>query len=235
MPGRDRGRSRSRSPGRLRSAVHSPVRSRPPEGSSTDAPIREPMRAELVMQAFGERHDRGLRRRVDRGARHGDDAAIRRRRVDDVPILAVLDHVRQEHVDAVGDAEHVDAEGPAPVVRRVEPQLGFGRRSDAGVVAQHVDVAEPRRGRVASRSSTEATSVTSVGTPSTSAPCVLQRSRSWRRAHPARRPRARPACLRRRTRSTMARPMPLAAPVTTAVRSVSESTATPLRSSQAKL
>jgi hypothetical protein len=41
MPGRDRGRSRSSVAGRLRSAVHSPVSSSPPEGMSTDALIRE--------------------------------------------------------------------------------------------------------------------------------------------------------------------------------------------------
>ena len=95
-----------------------------------------------MVQALGHRDDGGLRGCVDGSAGHGDDATVGRRGVDDVALLAVVDHVGDEDVEPVCYAEDVDPERPAPVVGRVEPQLLLRGRTDAGIVAEHVDVAE---------------------------------------------------------------------------------------------
>jgi hypothetical protein len=54
--------------------------------------------------------------------------------------LALLDHARDERLDAVEDAVEVDAEHPAPLLERELPGQRYAR--DSGVVAEHVNRAE---------------------------------------------------------------------------------------------
>ena len=56
--------------------------------------------------------------------------------------LAVREHAGHERLDAVDDAPDVDGEAPAPVVQRQLPHRHVFVGADAGVVAEHVDLAE---------------------------------------------------------------------------------------------
>ena len=86
--------------------------------------------------------DHAVLRHVVRAHQRCRGVTGHRRRVHDVGTLAVFDHRRQEHLAPVDHAPQVDADHPSPQIDVV----GLGDRTtaaDPGVVAQHVDVAEP--------------------------------------------------------------------------------------------
>ncbi len=99
--------------------------------------------AELPPQTLGDRGDRRLGDRIDRAVHHGREAAVARRRVDDVT-LVLRDERRHERVDPVDDPEHVHVDRPLPVVEVVLPHVALGARADTGVVADHVHATELR-------------------------------------------------------------------------------------------
>ena len=65
--------------------------------------------------------------------------------------VALGEHGRNEGVDAVDHAIHVNAEREAPVVDLVFPDLALRPRGHAGVVAQHVHGSELGERRVTER------------------------------------------------------------------------------------
>ncbi len=93
---------------------------------------------QLMGQRLGQARDRRLARRVHRGVGHRGDPAVARRGVDHHPGFPRVDHPRHERHDPVGDAEHVDAEAPLPVVGLLLPRPPAAAGGDAGVVAQQV-------------------------------------------------------------------------------------------------
>ena len=101
-------------------------------------PQLRPLGQELVGQGLGEAADRRLGRGVDRGVGHRCDAAVARRRGHHHARLARGDHPRDEGQDAVGRAEDVDPEAPAPVVGLLLPRVAAAARGDPGVVPQDV-------------------------------------------------------------------------------------------------
>ena len=116
---------------------------------------------------------------------------------------------------AVDDAPEVHAEHPLPVgLSRLPRQPA---RADAGVVAEDVHAAErvDRRALAAPRSRSSLR-VSALHGDAPSAPRSAASPRP-RAVAPLRRRRGRRACLRRRSARPAPRPMPLAAPVTTAV------------------
>src|SRR6185503_2642084 len=94
--------------------------------------------AQVVMQRFGERHDRVLRHAVGAHAGRGDQAR-HRRGIDDVA-LVLGDQARGEGAHAVHYAEQIDAEDPLPFCLARFPNRP-GKR-DARVVADHVNRAQ---------------------------------------------------------------------------------------------
>ncbi|CAM2154736.1 hypothetical protein PT2222_310035 [Paraburkholderia tropica] len=93
---------------------------------------------EVVIERFGERDHRVLRRVVD--AHRGRRQQTRhRRRIDDMRALALLEHDRREAAHAVRHAHHVHAENPLPVLRAAFPQEAA--RAHARVVEQQMDLA----------------------------------------------------------------------------------------------
>ena len=124
------------------------------------------------------------------------------------------DHPRHEAAQAVEDAVEVDADGPLPVARRIFPHRAVPPAGhDPGVVAQQIDCAEAVISRIGQ--------ATMLASSETSQCTTSVRSGRSRRPPPRRRL---PGCRRaprsfpqRRARRASAAPMPLPAPVITAV------------------
>src|SRR4051812_22750535 len=93
---------------------------------------------QLAVETLRQRDDAGFGYGVLRRARQWRDAAVARRRVDDVALLALREDRRHEGVDAVDDAPQVDGEGPPPVVQLVFPDRTLRAGADARVVADDV-------------------------------------------------------------------------------------------------
>ena len=85
-----------------------------------------------------------------------------------------------EGLDPVDDAPQVDGQAPVPIVDRVVPDMAFGPRADAGVVAQHMNGAVGGV-RLVAQLLDRAKSVTSVTTPVTSWPALLNSSTACER------------------------------------------------------
>ena len=186
------------------------------DGSSSDTCTGESIGPQLAPQALGDGGDRGLGRGVHRAVGERRERAVRRRRVHHVPGSALLEQHRDERVDAVDHAEHVDVDGPAPVVDVVLPQRAVGARRDRRRCCTR---GAPRRtGRAWRRAGAPPTraSETSVATPITSSSrrrrsssTVASSSGSSMSASTTFMPSA-------RNRSPSARPIPPPPPVTTA-------------------
>ena len=168
---------------------------------------------EVVVQRLAQADDRELRRAVHAKPADATESG-ERRRVDDVA-LVLIDQQRQEGVHTVHDPEEIDAEHPFP---ELEWRVDDAAAPDARVVAHHVHRADtpPVRGRAGHRPRPAPT--TSVGTPNAVAPetssaaTVAASVDSSTSASTRRIPAA-------ANRSAIARPIPLAPPVTTATRS----------------
>ena len=118
------------------------------EGYSSEALTGAPI-PRLPPQALGDRDHRRFGRGVDGAVDEWTEAAVARGGVDDVALDALGQHGRHEGVDAIDDPHHVDVERPAPVVDVMLPDVAFGSRPDAGVVAHHVHGAIGVEGGVA--------------------------------------------------------------------------------------
>ena len=108
------------------------------DGTSTDTPIFDADRAEVVGKALGE-PDRGELRRVVRPRIRIGEQPAHRRGVDDVAFGVLLDHAGHEALDRVHDAVEVDAEHPLPIAQCPLPQQPA--REHSRVVAQQVRAA----------------------------------------------------------------------------------------------
>ena len=210
----------ARCSGRLRSLSVIRVAMKP--GSSTDTPTPASLGVQVEGQHLRQRDHAHLRHRVAGQPADGQHAR-HRGRVHDVAALALLQQPGHEGPHAVDHAPEVDAEHPSPVVERERP----GRPP------------RPRRRRCCTRRGPRRTRRSwHAASPSTSSQRETSATTWWTSWPPSR---SSAVACSSRARSTsdrttrmpsaanrcaMASPMPLAAPVTTATRPLSSSTAT---------
>ena len=140
---------------------------------------------QLLLERFGERYDRVLRRRISAGAAAGPHLQSGDRRgVDDVPALAVLADQRQHRAHAVDHAIEIDAQKPVPLFER-DGGDGLRRRRHAGVVDEDAMALRPQpRGGAAAATASPAMSAMAMLMPAWAS------ARRCRARSPARRDKA---------------------------------------------
>ncbi len=187
-----------------------------------------PSLGELAPKRLRESDQRRLGRDVDRGAGDREDAG-HGRRVDDVPALAVREHPRKERLDPVDDAAEQDAQAPVPVV--VPRERDRPEDAHAGVVAEHVHVAEDALGLVGRpRESFAVGDVQLDRVHGLARRSPLERVSMW-----SRRRSAMTTFIPAATNAVaMPSPMPLAPPVTNAVLPSTSCISRPARTSSAR-
>ena len=177
-----------------------------------DAVDRDVVAGQLLAERLGQRDDAGLRRRIGGGVRIALLAGDRGD-VDDAAVV-LRDHQRHDGAAAQERPVEIDAHHLRPGLRRI-----FGDRhvgpGDAGVVDQDVDAAERRRPWRRARVRSPATRSRRRRTPRRGR--FRRNSSAVFAASVASRSQIATAAPESSKRATMARPMPCAPPVTTAV------------------
>src|SRR6185312_4603932 len=107
-----------------------------PDRSGAEHGHADPIRREIIADAFRKRDHRGLARCVDRHERWHPDQTGERCRVDHMTSLAVRSDTWHECLDTVHDTAEIDAETKIPIVVCRSAQRPLD--TDARVVDNHV-------------------------------------------------------------------------------------------------